>query len=198
VGKPSSVSDVSSPSASTSEGNAIESPSNGSNETDADNGSHLEGIDFSAHADAPNLSLTELSGQFELLHNTRDTNKDIQVVLNGKSEMFIMDLNVINGSRGRKMFKRVGDNIKELYWYITYGAFMNVKTGKFFVTPCGFTGTDLVLVAILETRCNNPHYEALVCNKVTNEVTILKKDSKWVTIYECDLSIQFDDVTIRR
>ncbi len=182
----------------TSDSSAIDLQTPQTNPTNGNDGFHSEGIDLTAHDLTTNLSLTELSGLFEMLHNTHDANGDIPVLLNGKREMFVTDFNFINGSRGRKLFKRIGDNIKELYWYKTYGAYINVKLGKFFITPCGIAGTELVLVAILETRCNNPHYEALVCNKVTNEVTILQKASSWTTRYECDLSIKFDDEIIRR
>jgi hypothetical protein len=143
------------------------------------------------------LTLTELSGEFEMLHSHRDANRFINVNLNGTIETYSIDFNFVNKTQGRKLFQRTGTDIKELYWYNTFGAIM-VKPDIFFVTPCGLAGTDLVLVAILETRCDNPHYDALVCNIVTKTAHIIKKVSKWITKYKCDLSMKFDDAAVRR
>jgi hypothetical protein len=162
-------------------------------------------IDQNALSEVPNdahhdgeLTLIEVCGQFEQLYNSRDENRFQHVNLNGNQEIFVIDPNFFNGTRGRKLFKRRKEDIPELYWYQTFGAYVSAKVKKFFITPCGFAGTDLILVAILETRCFNPIYEALVCNRSTNVVSILKKKSNWMAKYECDLTMTFDDSVIRR
>jgi hypothetical protein len=140
--------------------------------------------------------LTELCGRFELFYNQKDYKKTLTISQNWKLEKFLIDFNAVNGSRGKKLFKRENTGIPELYWYKVFGAL--ITNESFFVTPCGLTGTDLVLVAILETRCNNPVSEALVYNRETHEVHILKKASKWQSLYKCDVSETFDDDLMRR
>jgi hypothetical protein len=139
-----------------------------------------------------------MCGQFEHLYNLRNTHIIEQFSLNGKLEHFTIDPNFINCSGRRKLFKREEDDIPVLYWYKTFGAVVTVKGPHLFVTPCGLAGTDYILVSILETRCFNPVYEALVCNQKTNECFIWKQTSKWMTTYECDLNMKFDDAIIRR
>ncbi len=170
-----------------------------------DDSIYMDGLDKNnADINIPNdtglkdLTMTELCGQFEALFSSHNHMNVLQVILNEKQEKFMIDFNFVNSSRSRKMFKRVDTDIKELYWYRTFGAMINSQTGKLFVTHCGFKNSDLVLVAILQTRCSNPNYEALVCNKVTNEVFIMNKSTCWLTKNECDLSAQFDDAKMRR
>jgi hypothetical protein len=176
-----------------------------SNEKINDNDSHFDALqhdqEFNENNEpqekkAADYTLLELCGLFEGLSRSNNTETILNCDLNNKTESFVLSRDFVNGSKFKKLFKRIGIDIPELYWYKSYGAMINVD--KFFITPCGFTGTDYVLVSIFETRCNRPHWDALLYNKSTREVTIRRNASRWIKMCTCDLSIEFDDNDMRK
>jgi hypothetical protein len=103
-----------------------------------------------------------------------DANKMFVLELNRRKESFVYDFDPINASRSRKLFKRTSWMQKDLYWYNVFGA-MHSQKGPI-ITPCAveLTNETVILVAILETMCNRPRYDALVYDPSTKKASIVK------------------------
>lgn len=82
------------------------------------------------------------------------------------------DVDFINGgAKAKKLF--LADDIPVLYWWQVFVAMQSGGKGnKTFVCPCRIKGTDLVLVYVLRTRCNKPHYDCLVYDIVGDKAFV--------------------------
>ena len=119
------------------------------------------------------LTYDELTGAMTMAIS--DAKQTFVLDLNGKKETFVYDFDPINSSRSRKIFKRTSWTHKELYWYNVFGA-MHSNKGPI-ITPCAVqltNGSTVVLIAILETMCNRPRYDAIVYDPSSKIASIEK------------------------
>lgn len=123
-----------------------------------------------------------------------DANKTFVLDLNGNRETFVYDSDPINASRARKLFKRTSWTKKDLYWYNVFGAMHSLKGPL--ITPCAVkltTGT-VILVAILETMCFRPRYDAIVYNASTKKASIEKYLLTKFNELDTDVAINFEEM----
>lgn len=77
------------------------------------------------------------------------------------------------------------------YWWELFVAMQsNLKVNRTFVCPCRIKGTALVLVYIMRTRCNKPHFDCLVYDIVDKKAYVQHQSDKWEANYECDPELQ--------
>jgi hypothetical protein len=170
----------------------------GTNDLSTKGASENDGSNNLPAKDALDLTLDEMITMFAVLFSSKDVKLSVVVKLNAIHESFTIQADFVNWPSGsRKLYCRVGNNIPKLYWYEVFGAMISSKS-RFFVTPCLFQDTELVLVAILKTRCNSPNFAALVYNRESGVVTIFTKGSKWEAQYTCDITGAFDNDAMNR
>lgn len=106
---------------------------------------------------------------------------------------FIHVVDCVGASRGKKLF--IQEGLPLLYWWDVYTAMQCPgKENKTFVCPCRVVNTTLVLVFILKTRCNKPHYDCLVYDMDTKKAFVLRMQTKWESKYELDPTLHDYDV----
>lgn len=110
-----------------------------------------------------------------LMLATTDSRKACVIALNGTDETFIYVHDPVNGTKHRKLFKRMSwdENFALLYWYTAFGAICTKET--FIVTPCviglkNYAEGTVVLYAVMETMCHRPRYDGLCVNIRSGEV----------------------------
>jgi hypothetical protein len=124
-----------------------------------------------------------------------DSSKSCKISLNGLDETFEYDFDPVNGSKQRKLFKRMSwdSMFQSLYWYIAYGAM--ISSGMFLLAPCvinldGYPDGSIVLYAILGTMCNRPRFDGLLFNIGSKDIFIVQNIVSKVT--RIHLSAKFD------
>jgi hypothetical protein len=89
----------------------------------------------------------------------------------------------------KKLF--VQDGLPLIYWWDVFTAMLSSgKAYKTFVCPCRIVDTNLVLVYILKTRCNRPHYDCLVYDIDTDKAFVMRQASKWQSNFQLDPTLQ--------
>lgn len=152
-----------------------------------------DALDLNLSANAYNSDSEDNNVHYRLAvgYSTKNSKTQIKIRANNHDEIFTPEIDAVNNSsKVTRVFYRESMDIPLLYWYEVFGAYINKS--DWFVTPCGIAGTNTVLVAVLRTRCFNPHYEALVYYTDTNTCNILQKKSGWLKQFACDLKLSFD------
>lgn len=127
--------------------------------------------------DSEGITVTMEMLEGAIINAIKGKEKMFSVRLNGTVETYVLSVDVINGSSTRKLFIRTS-LCPILYWYKVFGA-MSVQRKGVVICPCvvtmkGREGEILVLVAILETRCNSPRYDALIYVSSCQQCTLIK------------------------
>ena len=105
-----------------------------------------------------------------------------------------LKLNYI-GSGARQPKLLIEEGLPVLYWWEVYVAMQCPARGnKLFICPCRIKDTSLVLVWILRTRCNAPHFDCLVYDMDSDDARVVRQSEKWQGIYECDPTQQDYDI----